>query len=71
MQYCLNHLLPHRRIQIVELRCVVPRKTGSVVSVINVARLAAVSVAPPEYDRRVGLIEVMVFNLDLDAPIVR
>jgi hypothetical protein len=67
----LNHLLAHRRIQVVELRRVVPGKAGAVVAVVDVACLAAGLVAPAKNHGGVGLIEVVVLDFDFDAPIVR
>ena len=66
----LDHLLAHRRIQVVELRGVVPGKAGAVVAVIDVAGLAAGAVAAAEDHGGVGLLKVVVFNLDLHAPVV-
>ena len=71
VQNGLDHLLAHRRIQVVELRRVVPGKAGAVVAVIDVARFAAGLVAAAEDHRGVGLLEVVVLDLDLDAPVVR
>ena len=67
----LNHLLAHGSIQIVELRGVVPGKAGAVVAVIDVARFAGGLVATPEDHGGIGLLVVVVFDLDLDAAVVR
>ena len=67
----LDHLLAHCWIQVVELRRVVPRKAGAVVAVIDVAGLAARAVAAAEDHGGVGLLEVVVLDLDLDTPVVR
>ena len=67
IQNGLDHLFAHRRIQVVELRGVVPRKAGAVVAVIDVARLAGPAVAAAKNDSSVGLLEVVIFDLDFDA----
>ena len=67
----LDHLLAHRGIQVVELRGVVPGKAGAVVAVIDVAGFAALAVAAAEDHGGVGLLEVVILDLDLDAPVVR
>ena len=63
----LDDLLAHRGVQVVELRGVVPGKAGAVVAVIDVARLAGAVVAAAEDDGGVGLLVVVVFDLDLDT----
>ena len=65
----LDDLLAHRGIQVVELRGVVPRKAGAVVAVVDVAGLAGGLVAALKDDGGVGLLEVVVFNLDFDAAV--
>jgi hypothetical protein len=65
----LNHLLAHRGIQVVELRGVVPRKAGAVVAVIDEARFSAGAVAAAKDHGRIGLLVVVVFDLDLHARI--
>ena len=67
----LNDLLADRGIEVVELRGVVPGKAGAVVAVVDVAGFAAGFVAAAKDDGGVGLLEVVVFDLDLDAAVVR
>ena len=55
--------------RVVELRRIVPGKTGAVVAVIHIARRAVVMVAQPEDNGCIGLVVVVVFNLDLDAAV--
>jgi hypothetical protein len=64
----LDDLLAHRRIEVVELRGVVPGKAGAVVAVVDVAGFAAGAVAAAKDHGGVGLLEVVVLDLDLDAP---
>ena len=70
VQNGLDHLLTHRRIQVVELRRVVPGKAGAVVAVIDVASLATLPVAPLEDHGSIRLVEIMVLNFYFDAPVV-
>ena len=66
----LDDLLAHRGIQVVELGGVVPGKAGAVVAVVDVAGLAGLAVAALEDDGGIGLLVVVVFDLDLDARVV-
>ncbi len=71
IQNGLDYLLAHRWIEVVELSSVIPGKAGAVVAVVDVARVAGMLVAAAKHHCRIGLLEVMVFNLDLDASVVR
>ena len=66
----LDDLLADGGIQVVELRGVVPGKAGAVVAVVDVAGFAAGFVAAAKDDGGVGLLEVVVFDLDFDAAVV-
>ena len=70
MQDGLDDLLAHRRIQVVELRGIVPGKAGAVVAVIDVAGFASLAVAALEDHGGVGLLEVVILDFDLDAPVM-
>ena len=67
----LNHLLANSRIQIVELRGVVPREAGAVVAVVDVAGVAGPLVATLKDHGCVSLFKVVIFNFDFDAAVVR
>src|SRR6185437_15412957 len=67
----LDHLLTYRGVEVIELGGIVPGKAGAVVSVIDVAGFAGPQIATAEDDGRVGLLEVVVFDFDLDPPVVR
>src|SRR5690348_5180398 len=67
----LDYLLSNRGIQVVELRGVVPGEAGAVVAVIDVARLSGPLVAAAKDDGGVGLLEIVVFDFDFDAGVVR
>ena len=69
MEDGLNDLLAHRRIEVIELRSVVPRKAGAVVAVIDVAGLAGRLVAAAEDDCRVFLGEIAILDFDLHAAV--
>ena len=71
IQNRLNHLLAHFCHQIIQLRGVVPRKTRTVVAVINKTRLARWMVVTFEHDSCVGLVKVVVFNLNRHARVTR
>ena len=71
VQNGLDHLLAHRRIQVIKLRRVVPGKAGAIVAVIDVPSLATLPVAPLEDHGGVRLIEIVVLDFYLHAPIVR
>ena len=71
LQNGLDHLLPHRRAQVVQLRGVVPREARAVVAVVDVVHMPAPVVAPAKDHGRVRLLVVVVLDLDLHASIVR
>jgi len=71
MQNGLDQMLAHRRIQIIELRRVIPRKAGAVIAVIDVAHLAGGAVAAAKDHGRIGLVIIVALNLNLDAAIGR
>ena len=62
VQNRLDHLFPYRGIQVIKLSGVVPWKACAVVAVVNVARLSALRVAPPEHHRCIRLLKVVVLN---------
>ena len=62
-----DDLFAHLGLQIIELRGVIPGKGCAVVSVINVAGVTCVLVGALEYDCRIGLVKVMVFDLNGDG----
>ena len=66
----LDDLLADGRVEVVELRGVVPGKAGAVVAVVDVAGFAAGFVAAAKDDGGIGLLEVVVFDLDFDAAVV-
>ena len=63
----LDHLLADRRAQVVQLGGVVPGKAGAVVTVINVLDMSGGVVAAAKDHGGVGLLVVVIFNLDFDA----
>ena len=63
----LDDVLADRMLRIVELRGIVPGEGGAVVAVVDEAGSAVGVVAQAEDDGCVGLIEVVVLDLDLDA----
>ena len=67
MQDGLHHLLAYMRLGVVDLRGVVPGKRGAIVAVVDEARCAARMMAKPKNHRGIGLIVVMIFDLDLHA----
>jgi hypothetical protein len=67
----LDHLFANGRIQIVELRGIVPREAGAVVAVIDVARLVGPLVTALEDDGSVSLLKLMILNFDFDAAVMR
>src|SRR3954463_6981489 len=67
----LNHLLANGRIEVVELSGVVPWKASAVVAVIDIAGFAGPFVASAERDSGIGLFEIVIFNLDFDALVMR
>src|SRR6185369_3735977 len=54
-------------LQVVELRGIVPREAGAVVAVIDVSGVATPAIDTAKHDRCIGLVKVMIFNLDLDS----
>ncbi|MEY4070828.1 MAG: hypothetical protein RL721_1442 [Candidatus Eisenbacteria bacterium] len=58
------------RVEVVELRGVVPRDAGAVVAVVDVARVAGVTVHASEHDGRVAAIPVVVLDAHRDALVV-
>ena len=58
-------------LEVVELRGVVPRHAGAVVAVVDVALLAAPAVDALEHHRGVGVVEVVVLDVDADALVGR
>ena len=71
MQNSLNHRLAHFGFEIVQLRGIVPRKTGAIVAVIDVLGAARPLIDAFEDHGRVAVIEVVIFQVDSDAPIPR
>ncbi len=67
----LDDLLAHRAAQVVELRRVVPGEAGAVVAVVDVLPVAGPLVAAQKDHGRVGLLVVVVLDLDLDAIVPR
>ena len=67
----LDDRLAHLGLQVVELRGVVPRHRRAVVAVIDEARVAAPVVDALERHRRVGVVEVVILEVDADARVGR
>ena len=67
----LDDLLARLGIEKVDLGRVVPRHAGSVVPVVDVARVACRVVDALEYDRAVGLCVVMVLEVNADPAVMR
>ena len=65
----LDDLLAHRRIQVVELRRVVPREAGAVVAVIDVTQVSGAAVAALKDHGRVRLVVVVALDANLDVRI--
>ncbi len=63
----LHHLLAHVGLRVVQLRGVVPGKGRAVVAVIDVTCLARAVVADAKCYRGVGLIVIVIIDLDLGA----
>ena len=63
-------VLAHRRLRIVELGCIVPRKRGAVITVVHVTRRAIGVMTQTEHNCRIGLVVVVIFDLDLNPRIV-
>ena len=66
----LDDLFADSGVEVVELRGVVPGETGTVVAVVDIASFAAGFVAAAENDGCIGLVEIVVFNLDFDSAVV-
>src|SRR5665213_384082 len=69
MKNGLNDLFAHGWVEVVELRGVIPGEAGAVVAVIDVADFAGGLVATLKDYGSIGLLEVVVFNLDFDASV--
>ena len=67
----LDHGLADVGSQVVELGGVVPRHARAVVAVVDVAVVAGRGVDALEHDRRVGVVEVVILDLDRDAAVGR
>ena len=70
VQNVLYYGLARGRVQKVDLRGVVPRHSGAVVSVVNVADVACLVVHALEDHGAVALRIVMVFQVNADAAVV-
>ena len=66
----LDDRLARLRLEVVELGGVVPRHTGPVVAVVDVALAAGPAVDPLEHDRGVAAAVVVVLDEDADALVV-
>ena len=67
----LDHRFAHGRVQVVELRGVVPREAGAVVAVVHVPRMAIRALGALEHDRGVAAVVVVVLDLDRHVLVVR
>ena len=68
--------LPHHcftcdRVQKIDLRRIVPRHAGTVVSVVDIAHVSGMVIDPLKDDGAVGFGIIMIFEVDADPPVAR
>ena len=70
MQNGLNDRFAHFGFEVIELGCVVPREGCAIIAMIDITDIASLMVAAFEDDCRIGLIVIMIFEINAHTRII-